>query len=265
MPALADLAIRLEEACPRRWGGVELLPSVDSTNRWLLDSPVLVPDRFQVCVAQHQTAGRGRRGRAWVSAGRASLTFSVARALRPRERPNPALALAAGVGLARGLAACGVSGFELKWPNDLVTPAGAKLGGILVEARNPSAERAAAIVVGVGLNLADAAALGVDRPVANLSQFSGAPGVPVSGLLASILCALADAWDGFAQSGLAPFVQEYARMDHLAGRRVRVADSGEEGRVVGIEVRDGALLLERAGRRSRLYSGDVSVRVVADG
>ncbi|AGA33728.1 biotin--[acetyl-CoA-carboxylase] ligase [Thioalkalivibrio nitratireducens DSM 14787] len=263
--AFAGLAVRLEQACPRRWAGVELLPTVDSTNRRLLDSPALVSDRFHVCVAQQQTAGCGRRGRAWISAGGASLTFSVARALRPGERSTAALALAAGVGLTRGLAACGVSGFEMKWPNDLVTPTGAKLAGILVEARGRAAERVPAIVVGIGLNLTGAEALGVERPVADLSQIAGPAAVRMSGLLESILCAVVDAWDGFSESGLAPFVQEYARMDHLAGRRVRVVDSGEEGIVAGIDVRDGALLLERAGRRTRLYSGDVSIRVAPDG
>jgi len=87
-------------------------------------------------VAEHQTAGRGRRDRRWESpAGTALLVSFVL-------DPNPLLSLAAGVAAAE---ACG-SGVRLKWPNDLLLR-GAKLGGILVEATPTKA------ICGIGINL----------------------------------------------------------------------------------------------------------------
>jgi BirA family transcriptional regulator, biotin operon repressor / biotin---[acetyl-CoA-carboxylase] ligase len=253
-------------ALPGRWSGFDYLQRVDSTNRWLLDAPALVPDRYHVCVAREQTAGHGRRGRSWMSAPDASLTFSVARALRPNELPSPALSLAVGVGVARGLGRCGFSGFGFKWPNDLVTADGAKLAGILAEARPALEGRRAALVVGVGLNRTGADTLGLrDRRVADLTDLAGPADVPLPDLLAALLAEIVQAWEGFAHHGLEPIIDDYSRLDHLRGRRVRVIGTGDQGTVAGIDPADGALLLQQASGLKRLYSGEVSVRVSDDG
>lgn len=260
--ALDPLPDCLERELPGRWSGFEFLPSVDSTNRRLLDCKALVSNAYRVCVAREQTAGKGRRGRTWVSAGGSGLTFSIARALPPGEPPAPALALAIGVGVSRGLSRGGLHGFGFKWPNDLVTSEGRKLAGILIEARPRTGARPPALVAGVGLNLRDAAALGVDRPTADLGDLSTS-GVPdVADLLQAILAEIARAWDAFARDGLHPVLEDYRRLDHLFGRRVRVTESGREGVAAGVDPVDGALLLQGPDGIERLYSGDVSVRRV---
>ncbi len=261
---LDGLADGLEADLPGRWAAAHCLDRVDSTNRQLLESSTLVPDRYAVCVAREQTAGHGRRGRAWVSSADASLTFSVARALWPDEGPDPALSLALGVGVARGLERCGFSGFGFKWPNDLVTSEGAKLGGILVEARAAREDRRAALVVGVGLNRVGADTLGVDRRVADLSRLPGPGKTALTDLLRPLLVELVQAWDGFARYGLAFVAEDYKRLDYLHGRRITVLDTGEEGIAAGIDHGDGALLLQRPEGLKRLYSGEISVRVVGD-
>jgi BirA family biotin operon repressor/biotin-[acetyl-CoA-carboxylase] ligase len=264
--AVDDLPRRLEAELPGRWSGFEHLQRVDSTNRWLLDATALVPQRYQVCIVREQTAGHGSRGRCWISAPDASLTFSVARALRPNELPSPALSLAVGVGVARGLGRCGFSGFGFKWPNDLVTADGAKLAGILAEARPALEDRPAALVVGVGLNLTGSATLGVrDRRVADLTDLAGPADVPLPDLLAALLAEIVQAWEGFARQGLAPIIDDYARLDHLRGRPIRVSGTGERGVAAGIDPADGALLLQQSSGLKRLYSGEVSVRVSDDG
>ncbi len=263
--SLDGLADGLEADLPGRWGAVHWLQRVDSTNRRLLESSTLVPDRYEVCVAREQTAGHGRRGRAWVSIPDASLTFSVARALWPGEAVDPALSLAVGVGIARGLKRCGFSGFGFKWPNDLVTEDGAKLAGVLVEARAGREDRLPALVVGVGVNRFGADALVVDRRVADLSQLRGPAEVALPDLLHAVLVELVRAWDDFARSGLALVAEDYARLDYLRGRRITVLDTGEEGIAAGIDCGDGALLLQRSDDLKRLYSGEISVRVLGDG
>jgi len=269
MTALEPLPERLERELPGRWSGFEFLTSVDSTNGRLLDSDELVGDGFRVCVAREQTAGRGRRGRTWVSSGGSGLTFSLGRALAPHEAPAPALTLAIGVGLARGLSRCGLQGFGFKWPNDLVTREGAKLAGILVEARSGAGgRRLPALVAGVGLNWRDATLLALDRDVADLAgmaALSGADVPQLPDLLHTILVELVLAWEAFAQHGLQPVLEDYLRLDHLFGQRVRVADSGQEGIAAGVDPVDGALLLQGPDGLQRLYSGDVSVRRVDRG
>lgn len=262
--SLDGLAGGLEAELPGRWGAAHCLQRVDSTNRRLLESSTLVPNRYEVCVAREQTAGHGRRGRAWVSSPDASLTFSVARALWPGEAANPALSLAVGVGVARGLERCGFSGFGFKWPNDLVTADGAKLAGVLVEARAAREDRLPALVVGVGLNRVGADTLGVDRRVADLSQLPGSAEAALPDLLRAVLVEVVGAWDDFARSGLASVADDHARLDYLYGRRITVLDTGEEGIAAGIDHGNGALLLQRPDGLKRLYSGEISVRVLGD-
>lgn len=258
--ALAPVPAWLERDLPNRWAACEFLPSVDSTNRWLLDFPDLRSSRYHVCVAREQTAGRGRRGREWRAARDSSLTFSLARGLDPLERPTPALSLAIGVGVARGLSRCGLQGFRLKWPNDLVTEQGGKLAGILVEARAASEGRPPAMVAGVGLNRSDASVLGLDRAVADLTDLAGRNPLPaLPELLHALLVEVARAWDAFVLDGLASVFDDYRRLDHLRGRRIQVIDSGREGIAAGIDPYDGALLLRRPDGMERLHSGDVSV------
>jgi BirA family biotin operon repressor/biotin-[acetyl-CoA-carboxylase] ligase len=142
-----------------RFADVRWFAELDSTNRLAADlARAGAPDGV-VVGADHQTAGRGRRGRAWESRPGASLLVSVVL------RPAPALVtLAAGVAAADACAAVAGVDVGLKWPNDLLV-GGAKLGGILSELVGDAA------VVGLGLNLAWAPAgaamlgSGVERDV----------------------------------------------------------------------------------------------------
>src|SRR5688572_22940645 len=135
---------------------VRMVQRCGSTNTVLLEErdPGEQP---VVLIAREQTAGRGRRGRRWRSAGAdASLTFSLRRSVTRPLRELGALSLVAGVAATRALRALGVSRAALKWPNDLMVE-GAKLGGILVETR--PAGRATRAVIGIGINLRDGAGL----------------------------------------------------------------------------------------------------------
>jgi BirA family biotin operon repressor/biotin-[acetyl-CoA-carboxylase] ligase len=124
-------------------GAAVVLPGVEvrvverctSTNDLLLEENNTV-----LIAAEEQTEGRGRRGRRWHSAPGAGLTFSLGRRIRRPARELAALSLVAGVAAARALRALGVRQAALKWPNDLLVD-GAKLGGILVEARTPGGSR----------------------------------------------------------------------------------------------------------------------------
>lgn len=134
------------------WRQVAVTASTGSTNADLVAAARAGAAEGTVLVAEEQTAGRGRLGRAWLSPPRAALTFSVL--LRPRAVP-PArrgwLPLLAGVATAVAVRAQSGVAAELKWPNDVLV-AGSKLAGILAEACGDT------IVVGIGLNVSTLAA-----------------------------------------------------------------------------------------------------------
>ena len=197
---------------PGRFADVRWFAELDSTNRLASDlARAGVPDGV-VVGADHQTAGRGRRGRTWESPPGASLLVSVVL------RPTPALVtLAAGVAAADACGAVAGAAVELKWPNDLLL-GGAKVGGILSELVGDAA------VVGLGLNLAwapaGAAVLG--------------PGVDRDRLLHAYLAGL-DAPDDV----LARYRERCATL----GRRVRVQLPGGFVEGVATDVDDDGRLL----------------------
>lgn len=224
--------------------------------------------------ALHQSAGRGRMGRAWQSWPGASLAFSLALPFAPRDFGG--LSLAVGVALAEALdplpeslaplparAAGDAVRLKLKWPNDLLVADAAgpmrKVGGILIETLPlPAAERRI-VVIGIGLNLKPQPDAGLSQGLACLAQWRADP-TPASVLL-EVMPPLAAALRRFEADGFEPSAAAFARRDALAGCPVRTsAADTPEGLAEGVEP-DGALRLRLPdGRLVRIVSGEVSVR-----
>jgi BirA family biotin operon repressor/biotin-[acetyl-CoA-carboxylase] ligase len=248
-------------------GRLEVFAELDSTNRYLLESTAPPAGKLDVCIAEYQHAGRGRRGRRWSAPLGAGLCLSAAWQFDGSPAGLSALALAVGVVARRALAeAAGVS-IGLKWPNDLVLD-DRKLGGVLLEL-NAESHGPCHVVAGIGINVALP-----ERALASLSDWPGgaidlATAAPLSrpsreSLAARLVDGLANLFADYATSGFAPFRAEWARADSLAGRQVKLDDAGGAivGTAAGIEA-DGALVIEtESGQRRRVVSGDVSVRSV---
>lgn len=124
----------------------------DSTNEQALQSVTEgAAHDGDVHVALHQTKGRGRQGRPWVSAAGQGLYLSYVHIPKPPSPRPEAVTVAAGLAVLDAVREAGAAGAQLKWPNDLVCD-GAKLAGVLVESRGLRPE-APHFVVGVGLNV----------------------------------------------------------------------------------------------------------------
>lgn len=240
----------------------EVLEETASTSDRLLAVADLPPGRFDACIAEFQTAGRGRRGRHWLAPYASGLCLSVNWNFREAPAALSALSLAAGVAVLRALARLGVPGLALKWPNDIVA-GGRKLGGLLIDLRGEAAGPAY-VVVGVGINVrlppATLAAIAAGGFEATDLASLGCT-VLRSALAAALVTELALMLEEFGARGMAAFAEEWRAADALADRRVRVLQDGQafEGRACGVDA-DGALLLEVAGGRRRVHSGEVSVR-----
>lgn len=248
---LAALALALGEHA-RRFDA-DLLPECDSTNAVLLARAEAGAPSGTVVVAERQTAGRGRRGRAWISAPGDSLCFSLLWRFAPGTAPA-GLSLAAGLAVARGIEKVGAGDTVLKWPNDLLRD-GRKLGGILVELV-PGAPHAA--VIGIGLNLRLPAALPADL---RESCTALGPRDP-NALLAAILIELLAVLEVFGAAGFAPLRADWRARHAFEDAPVRLLSDfapPRTGLCRGVDV-DGALLLEVDGRVERVLSGELSLR-----
>ncbi len=242
---------------------VEVLESVGSTNLWLLHQPwPQEPAGPRLVVAHRQTAGRGRRGRTWLSGGAESLTFSVAFELRMPEASGrlSGLSVATGVAIAECLSGL-TDGIGLKWPNDLQRH-GRKVAGLLLESRL-QADRVR-VVAGLGLNLvpADGWLDRIEQPAGSL--FDGSDRVPARDwLVATLARVMINAGMGpAAVPGQPTLAQRWARFDVLFGGEVVVLFDGvtvQAGIASGID-ENGALRLRSGSGEQRINAGEVSVR-----
>ncbi len=231
------------------------LAECDSTNSELIRRAASGAPSGLVVVCDHQLAGRGRRGRSWLSAPDASLTFSLLWKLTPA-RSVSGLSLAVGLAVAEALDTLGLAGVGLKWPNDIWL-ADAKLGGILIETTQGSE----ALVIGIGLNLRQNPAWDLQTGRAVASIESGGLLVRREAVLAAILRQLAPTLDGFAREGFMPFRERWNARNAFAGKMVELAGDSERSAGICLGADDtGALLLDTPAGPLSFSAGDLSLR-----
>jgi BirA family biotin operon repressor/biotin-[acetyl-CoA-carboxylase] ligase len=238
---------------------LRVLAGTDSTNTQLLNADGAADP--QALLAEHQSAGRGRHGRAWHSPFGTNLYLSLAWSFAQWPTALTALPLATGVATAGALAELNLPELRLKWPNDLWCR-GSKLGGILIEQRG-EAGGACRVVIGLGLNVAmrSATTAHIGQPWTSLAEALGrAPSR--NALAARILAAWVDMLERFTAEGFAPFEPGFRALDLLRGRAVtlQLAEGELAGIARGVD-ESGALLVDAGDSRRRILSGDVSLRV----
>ncbi|MFT4615281.1 MAG: BirA family biotin operon repressor/biotin-[acetyl-CoA-carboxylase] ligase [Bacteroidia bacterium] len=266
-----------------------LLRDIDSTNAELLRRAQLGERGGLVCCAEQQSAGRGRRGRTWISPFASNLYLSVLWDFRQGAAALEGLSLAVGVAVSHALADCGLPPVQLKWPNDILHQ-GAKLGGILLEMTG-DADGACQVVIGIGLNVAMPAQAGEgidqawtdiramaaserqggDAPPARTDKLPGLTELPGrtnqpgrNDLLAAVLNHLLPLLAEFETQGFGPWRDHWQSLDAHAGQQV-VLDTGARqtaGIARGVDER-GALRLETTTGITAVYGGEISLRPVS--
>lgn len=238
-------------------GELELyvFPELDSTNQWALQQGRC----GDVCLAEQQHAGRGRRGRQWQSPAGVNLYLSLRWCFEHVPEHLSLLSLVAGLAVADALEDCAITGHGLKWPND-VYYAGRKLGGILLESVGSLQQ----IVLGIGLNVnmqAEAAAA-IDQPWISLREIQ-ARQLDRNRIAAAILDQLLTRLQAFPQLDMAQFRQEWQARDVLSHQPVTVFSGDEtiEGLASGVNSQ-GQLLVRLSNDLIKEFSSaDVSVRM----
>ena len=259
-PALLDAHLRRLKVSPK----VEFLAEVDSTNSEAERRLAVGQEAPFAVFARTQKAGRGRLGRKWHSAPSGNLYLSLAfRPFIPPDRLKPftlwmGLALCAHVEKSLGLK------LGLKWPNDLQSPDGRKVAGMLTEARL-DADSVRELVFGVGLNLTGTPK---DFPAelrATAGSLEAALGAPLdlNREAAGVIAALFRAWEQFEEGTWSrSFRKLWSHHDVLAGKSVRVGLRGDPvaGVVDGIDDEGSLILRTGGGRRAIVSSGEVTLR-----
>ena len=250
----------------RRLGALEVHWELDSTSSELQRRGAVAKD-LSILLAETQTAGRGRRGRTWLSPPGLNLYMSCLKRFESGFAALSGLSLAIGVIVLRALESLGIAGAGLKWPNDLLAiedgRPGGKLGGILVELSGEYQGPCAAII-GIGLNLRLTPALQAQagQPACDLATLAGGTPPDRNRVAAALIAGLIEGLNQFERDGFAGFVADYARHDLLRDQPLQLSGAlGMFGGIgAGVDGR-GALQVRLAdGSLCPIDSGDVTVR-----
>jgi BirA family biotin operon repressor/biotin-[acetyl-CoA-carboxylase] ligase len=217
---------------------------VASTNDWAKSLAAAGAPEGTLCWADAQSAGRGRRGRSWLSpAGGLYLSLVLRPALPPAAIPRLTLLAAVAVARAVGPAAA------IKWPNDVLLD-GRKVCGILSEIHGDPA----AVILGIGVNVAPAPALTAVPTAGSL------PAPDRVALLRAILAQLDACYDGLLAGAWPALLDEWRARSCTLGQDVTVSGAfGQvQGRAVNVDA-DGALLLATADGPRRFLAGEVTL------
>lgn len=237
---------------------LNVLNIIDSTNKYVKDL-IPSPPTGYVCLAEAQTAGRGRQGRTWVSPYGASIYMTMFRRFEGGYQAINGLSLVVGLAIVEALSTLELVEAKLKWPNDVYVE-GKKLAGILVEVEGQLGE-ACDCIIGLGLNVdLPEKQINIDQPWMDIVKASG-KSVDRNVLSATVINTLSKALTLFEQQGLAPFLSRWQSLDYFYNQPIKLLMGNKhiEGIGKGIDA-NGALLLECDGEIQRFHGGEISVR-----
>ena len=236
---------------------------VNSTNDYLKKLTDINLLHATVCLAEAQSAGRGRHGKRWIASPYRNLMMSMGWKYSAWPPDLSGLAIAVGMVLVDTLGELGVDGLGIKWPNDIVYGE-KKLGGILIDV-SAEAAGSCSVIVGVGLNvrLTEADGALIDQPWSDLAHGLGCH-IDRNRLASYFINALFTLLRRYGVEGFDPYRQRWQRYDVLRGRMVAVTfHRGETqllGRASGVDSSGGLRVRRSDGTETVCYHGDVSVR-----
>ena len=244
----------------RSIGKLHIHPIIDSTNSWLMHQARLAAASGTVCLAEQQTAGKGRHGRVWVSPFGSNIYLSLLWRFNMAPAELMGLSLAVGIAVLRVLRQYDCHEAGLKWPNDVLWR-GKKLAGLLLEVAG-EATGPSHVVIGLGLNIRMNVVDGlIDQPWVDFASIPEIKTFSRNGLVAALLDNLVDVIDVYKRHGLGAFIDEWNEYDLLKGEQVMVRSPNRvyQGEHQGIDA-SGGLRLKIDGVVQTFFAGEVSLR-----
>lgn len=259
-----EIAAQLDSEAHQLLSQLDIHRVIDSTNT---EAVRQVRASGYVCLAEYQAAGRGRRGRTWISAFGKNIYLSVVWIFAGGAAELEGLSLAVGVAIAETLTDIGIEDIQLKWPNDVLWQ-GKKLAGILLEMTgDPAGECQVVIGIGINLQLPSQIAAQIDQPWTDLQSIirqSGNMDIEIKRniLIARLLSKLLPLLHSFGKDRFLAYRERWESLHAFSGLdvRLRTANTVINGRIKGV-TETGALRVDTATGEEIFYGGEISVRL----
>lgn len=234
---------------------------IDSTNAEALRLIAAGQAAPFLVLAERQSAGRGRRGRSWVSPFAENLYFSLVLRIEGGMRQLEGLSLVVGLAVRRALLSIGVASAGLKWPNDVLVD-DRKIAGILLELVGDPADVCHVVLgIGINVNMRDAE---VDQAWTSVNLETGL--MSDRNTLVALLCDNLERYLALhREKGFSSMRDEWETAHLWQGRAVSLVAgvNSIDGVVVGID-NQGALRLQVAGVEKSFSGGELSLRLRDD-
>lgn len=238
---------------------LEVYDELDSTNAEVIRQKARDRGgRTLVCIADHQTAGRGRRGRHWKSPRGQNLYLSFGLTFRGGFAMLDGLSLVLGLAVAEALETRGVIGVGLKWPNDVFLE-DSKLSGILVELQGELEEGVVQVVAGIGLNVHMSDAENLDQAWTSLARSLPERRWQRNEIAAAIIKSVLSEVQVFQNEGFRAFRRRWEALDVFRGCEIAARDGSLAGIGCGIDDQ-GNYLVDANGRMEKVRAGEISLR-----
>lgn len=238
---------------------LDIFEEIDSTNTHLVDLAQSSDVDGRVCLAERQTAGRGRRGRTWHSPSGRNIALSLGRRFDVPADGLRSLSLVVGLAVADAVTSFSIPGVALKWPNDILLGTG-KLGGILIELVETG--DASTVVIGVGLNVGSADLIRDEIGQSVADVFDASPDVSRNALAARLIDSIVDYGREFERAGFEPMRDAWLSLHAYHDQEVKVLIGKQaiHGVARGVST-SGELEVETADRGLRRFNaGEVTLR-----
>lgn len=241
-------------------GQLTVLNVIDSTNQFIKEHQAEC-NNGDVCLAEAQTAGRGRLGRKWVSPYGASMYLSMHWTFSAGYQAIGGLSLAVGVAIINALEKIGLQDAKLKWPNDIYVT-GKKLAGVLIEVEGQIGSACHCVIgLGINVNLPESTTQ-IDQPYIDINSVIDKQ-LDRNEFAAVLINELLITLRLFENKGLAPFIAKWQAADVYANQAINLITGQKTtiGIARGINA-NGALLVETDGGLNAYQGGEISVRPV---
>ncbi|MFT6406741.1 MAG: BirA family biotin operon repressor/biotin-[acetyl-CoA-carboxylase] ligase [Arenicella sp.] len=254
-----DIAAHLD---PAHCESVEVLQSIESTNSFLLNQEIL-NGKAKLCVAEAQSAGRGRRGNDWKSAPYRNVMLSISWGFDHWPETVTGLGLAVALSVVETINDIYALDIKIKWPNDLLVGED-KLAGILIDVAGESSG-SCNVVVGLGLNVyqPDWSDSGAAYRWSDLESLGVIPNR--NDLIGQVAHSVINMLRQFADTGFSPMVNRWNALNSYSGRRVTVGNNDAliEGVIASVDSVGALLVVDDDGCEHRFADSNVSVRLAA--
>lgn len=223
--------------------------------------------RLSVALCETQTAGRGRRGRRWLSPFAQNIYCTIGFELNLETERLGLLSIASGIALCKAMADSGFAQIKLKWPNDLVLDHGLdkyKLGGVLIESRPAGPGYFVAVGFGLNVHMNREQLEAIGQPATSLEFISNSK-VQRQAILLNTITSLAGQFETFCELEIDTLLDEFSRRDAYRNQLVSILNGDRRitGICLGID-RSGQLLVETNSSVERFSAAEISLRAASD-